>query len=81
MAARDAVQKLGIQLRVGVHTGSVLLGGGVDSGGTIRGIAVNIAPSDSKRVYAFVESPQSALYVSDDGGATWEARDRSQWMV
>ncbi len=44
-------------------------------------IAVNVAPSDSQRVYAFVESPQSALYVSDDGGATWEARDRSQWMV
>jgi len=44
-------------------------------------IAVNVAPSDSKRIYAFVESPQSALYVSDDGGATWEARDRSQWMV
>ncbi len=44
-------------------------------------IAVNVAPSDSRRVYAFVESPQSALYVSDDGGATWDARDRSQWMV
>jgi len=44
-------------------------------------IAVSVAPSDSRRVYAFVESPQSALYVSDDGGATWEARDRSQWMV
>jgi photosystem II stability/assembly factor-like uncharacterized protein len=44
-------------------------------------IAVNVAPSDSKRVYAFVESPQSALYVSEDGGATWEARDKSQWMV
>ncbi len=44
-------------------------------------IAVNVAPSDSKRIYAFVESPQSALYVSDDGGATWEVRDRSQWMV
>ena len=44
-------------------------------------IAVNVAPSDSQRIYAFVESPQSALYVSDDGGATWEARDRSQWMV
>ncbi|MGI9245242.1 MAG: WD40/YVTN/BNR-like repeat-containing protein [Steroidobacteraceae bacterium] len=44
-------------------------------------IAVNVAPSDSKRIYAFVESPQSALYVSSDGGATWEARDRSQWLV
>ncbi len=44
-------------------------------------IAVNVAPSDSSRVYAFVESTASALYVSSDGGRTWEARDRSQWMV
>jgi photosystem II stability/assembly factor-like uncharacterized protein len=44
-------------------------------------IAVNVAPSDPKRVYAFVESPASALYVSSDGGRTWEARDKSQWMV
>ena len=44
-------------------------------------IAVNVAPSDPKRVYAFVESTASALYVSSDGGKTWEARDRSQWMV
>ncbi len=44
-------------------------------------IAVNVAPSDSQRIYAFVESPQSTLYVSNDGGATWEARDKSQWMV
>ena len=40
-----------------------------------------IAPSDAKRVYAFVESPESALFVSDDGGTTWEKRDKSQWMV
>src|SRR5438128_234629 len=44
-------------------------------------IAVAVAPSNSKRVYAFVESPESALFVSDDGGATWEKRDKSQWMV
>jgi class 3 adenylate cyclase len=30
-------------VRVGIHTGGVLLGGGVDAEGTIRGIAVNIA--------------------------------------
>jgi len=30
-------------VRVGIHTGSVLLGGGVDDTSTIRGIAVNIA--------------------------------------
>src|SRR4030095_12261080 len=29
--------------RVGIHSGGVLLGGGVDEDGTIRGIAVNIA--------------------------------------
>ncbi|MES2884283.1 MAG: sialidase [Pseudomonadota bacterium] len=44
-------------------------------------IAVNVAPSDSKRIYAFVESTDSALYVSSDGGQSWEARDKSQWMV
>jgi photosystem II stability/assembly factor-like uncharacterized protein len=44
-------------------------------------IAVAIAPSNAKRVYAFVESPASALFVSDDGGMTWEQRDKSSWMV
>ena len=44
-------------------------------------IAVTVAPSDAKRVYAFVESTDSALYVSDDAGQTWQARDKSQWMV
>src|SRR5439155_1043297 len=44
-------------------------------------IAVAIAPSNAKRVYAFVESPESALFVSDDGGKTWEKRDKSNWMV
>ena len=44
-------------------------------------IAIAIAPSNSKRVYAFVESTDSALFVSDDGGATWDKRDKSNWMV
>ncbi|HKP93993.1 MAG TPA: hypothetical protein VJS88_08855 [Chthoniobacterales bacterium] len=44
-------------------------------------LAVAIAPSNSKRVYCFVESTDSALFVSDDGGATWEKRDKSSWMV
>jgi photosystem II stability/assembly factor-like uncharacterized protein len=44
-------------------------------------IAVAIAPSNTKRVYAFVESTDSALFVSDDGGATWDKRDKSNWMV
>ncbi|WP_158219741.1 adenylate/guanylate cyclase domain-containing protein [Ideonella sp. A 288] len=33
----------GCNVRVGIHTGPVLLGGGVDEEGTIRGQAVNIA--------------------------------------
>src|SRR6266513_519346 len=44
-------------------------------------IAVAVAPSNSKRVYAFVESTDSALFLSDDGGSTWNERDKSQWMV
>lgn len=44
-------------------------------------LAVAIAPSNSKRVYCFVESTDSALFVSDDGGVTWDKRDKSNWMV
>jgi photosystem II stability/assembly factor-like uncharacterized protein len=44
-------------------------------------LAIAIAPSNAKRVYCFVESPDSALFVSDDGGATWDKRDKSNWMV
>jgi photosystem II stability/assembly factor-like uncharacterized protein len=44
-------------------------------------LAIAIAPSNPKRVYAFVESPDSALFVSDDGGLTWDKRDKSNWMV
>lgn len=33
----------GFDVRVGAHTGEVLLGGGVDPTGSIRGIAVNVA--------------------------------------
>ena len=44
-------------------------------------LAVAIAPSNAKRVYVFVESTDSALFVSDDGGLTWNKRDKSNWMV
>jgi photosystem II stability/assembly factor-like uncharacterized protein len=39
------------------------------------------SPADAKRVYAFVENPRSALFVSNDGGKSFEERDRSQRMV
>lgn len=44
-------------------------------------IAVAVAPSDANVVYALVESTDSALYRSDDGGKTWDKRDKSQMMV
>ena len=44
-------------------------------------IAVTVAPSNPAIVYALIESPDSALYRSDDGGRTWQQRDKSQLMV
>ena len=39
------------------------------------------APSDARTIYAFIESTDSGLFISHDGGATWERGDKSQWMV
>ena len=50
----------GFDVRVGVHTGGVLLGGGVDGEGTIRGIAVNIAARMEQT------APAGALRISRD---------------
>src|SRR5205085_1606522 len=44
-------------------------------------IALAVAPSDPRTVYAFVESTDSALLISHDGGGSWERGDKSQWMV
>ena len=47
-------------VRVGIHTGGVLLGGGVDADGTIRGIAVNIAARMEQT------APAGCLRISHD---------------
>ncbi len=46
-------------------------------------VAVTVAPSKPNVVYAFIEAvpPRNALYRSDDGGMTWQMKDRSQNMV
>jgi photosystem II stability/assembly factor-like uncharacterized protein len=44
-------------------------------------IAMAYAPSEAQTVYAFIESTDSALFISHDGGATWERGDKSTWMV
>ena len=51
---------VGFDVRVGVHTGGVLLGGGVDADGNIRGIAVNIAARMEQT------APAGALRISHD---------------
>ena len=53
-----AVPEFGI--RVGVHTGGVLLGGGVDEEGTIRGPAVNVAARMEQ------SAPAGGLRISHD---------------
>jgi tetratricopeptide (TPR) repeat protein len=49
----------GFDVRVGIHTGAVLLGGGVDADGTIRGAAVNIAARMEQT------APAGALRITD----------------
>ena len=51
-------------------------------------LAVAVAPTPPaskgaavKRVYLFVESEKSAVYISDDGGASWKRGDDSPNMV
>jgi photosystem II stability/assembly factor-like uncharacterized protein len=44
-------------------------------------VEIAFAPGNPRQVYAFVENVRSALYVSEDGGRTFEERDRSQGMV
>ena len=50
----------GFDLRVGINTGPVLLGGGVDAEGSIRGITVNIAARMEQT------APAGALRISHD---------------
>ena len=53
----------GCDVRVGIHTGPVLLGGGVDEEGTIRGLTVNIAARMEQT------APSGNLRISQD---TWQ---------
>jgi len=50
----------GFDVRVGVHTGGVLLGGGVDEDGSIRGMSVNIAARMEQT------APAGSLRISKD---------------
>ena len=52
--------RTGLDVRVGVHTGPVLLGGGVDEDGSVRGAAVHIAARMEQT------APAGALRVSQE---------------
>ena len=58
--SRAARQQAGVEVRVGVHTGNVLLGGGIDAEGAIRGPAVATAVSMERRARG------GALCISHD---------------
>ena len=49
--------------------------------GPLGRIEVAVAPSQPNIVYAFIEGVRSALFRSDDRGASWSERDRSISMV
>lgn len=64
--ARDGVYR---STDAGTHWAR-LQGNGLPSGLTGR-IGLGIAPSDSKRIYALIESRAGVLWRSDDGGRRW----------
>jgi predicted ATPase/class 3 adenylate cyclase len=58
----------GVHVRVGIHTGDVMLGGGVNDEGTIRGSSVNIAARMEQT------APPGALRISHDTHALVRGR-------
>jgi len=63
-----AHRRNGVHVRVGIHTGDVMLGGGVNDEGTIRGSSVNIAARMEQT------APPGALRISHDTHALVRGR-------
>jgi len=49
--------------------------------GEIGKVAVAVAPSDSRRVYALIETEDEGLWRSDDGGETWRHINRDHAIL
>lgn len=63
--------------RDGGDTWKQLKGEGLPDG-TWGKVAIAVAPSDGRRVYALIEAEKGGLFRSDDGGATWELANSSR---
>jgi photosystem II stability/assembly factor-like uncharacterized protein len=61
----------------GGKTWSKIDGGGLPSGILLGRIGLAIAPSDSKRVYALIQTTHGYLWRSDDSGSHWRLMNSS----
>jgi photosystem II stability/assembly factor-like uncharacterized protein len=55
-------------------------GTGLPEGVTGR-IAVDVAPSDPRRVYALIEAEKGGLFRSDDGGENWKQVNGERYLL
>ena len=66
----------------GGNTWKKLSGNGLPAADAIVGkTAVQVAPSDSNRVYALIEETTPTLYRSDDGGGSWKIVNRNHILA
>ncbi len=66
--------------RDGGDTWKKIEGKGLPEGVTGR-IAVDVAPSDPRRVYALIEAEKGGLFRSDDGGDNWKQVNAERYLL
>ena len=66
----------------GGDTWKKLSGNGLpEANATVGKVAVQVAPSNSERVYALMEEKTPSLYRSDDGGKSWKLVNQQHIMA
>lgn len=66
--------------RDGGDTWKKIQGKGLPEGVTGK-IAVDVAPSDPRRVYALIEAEKGGLFRSDDGGENWKQVNGERYLL